>query len=56
MALEEPVIDRHVAFRNDAPPGTFASDFEDPIDHQHGRSGELQVELGRRVVEEIPVR
>jgi hypothetical protein len=56
MALEEPVIERHVAFRNDATPGALGPDIEDPIDHQHGRGRELHAELGRRIVEEIPVR
>jgi hypothetical protein len=56
MAVEKPVIDRHVAFRNDSTPRTLTSDFENPIHHQHGWSRELQGEFGRRVVEEIPVR
>jgi hypothetical protein len=56
MAVKKPVINCHVAFRNDSPPRALTSDFENPIHHQHGRSRELQGELGRRVVEEIPVR
>jgi hypothetical protein len=55
VTLEEPVVDRHVAFRNDTAPGALGSNLENPIDHQHGRSRELHVEFGRRIGEEIPV-
>ncbi len=55
VTLKEPVVEGHIALRNDSAAGSLALDLLDPVDHEHGRQRQTSFEALRRIGHEASV-
>src|SRR5206468_10477132 len=56
VALEEPVVEVHVALGDEATAGAVAPDVDDAVDHEQRGKRQARLEARRRVVDQPAVR